>query len=126
MAYFWKLEKCKHARAKNAAKIIPEGEKAGLIGDGGEARAKHNIGEKNAPPRYFVTEAEARANQLYGEKIERIELDEIELRQAAAKWLNASAIKRAAAIKREANKTAKQRSDNMRKAWDTRKAKSEK
>ena len=97
---------------------------AGLIGDGGEARAKHNKAKKIASRRYFVTENEARANQYNGEKIERIELDEVEARQAAANWLNHCESMRARAIKREANKTAKERSDNMKKAWVTRKAKS--
>lgn len=53
--------------------------------------------------------------------IREIELDELELRQAAANWLNRSEAMRLAAFKREAKKTAEQRSENMRKAWKTRK-----
>ena len=53
--------------------------------------------------------------------IEERELDELELRQAAANWLNRSEAMRLAAFKREAKKTAEQRSENMRKAWKTRK-----
>ena len=75
--------------------------------------------------RYYVTEREARLIMGVGEALAEVELDELELRQAAANWLNASEVKRIAAKKREANKTAKQRSDNMKKAWATRRAKSE-
>lgn len=75
--------------------------------------------------RYYVTEREARLSMGAGDELSELELDELELRQAAANWLTASATKQAAAIKREANKTAKQRSDNMRKAWATRRTKNE-
>lgn len=75
--------------------------------------------------RYYVTEREARLSMGAGEALAEVELDELELRQAAANWLTTSATKQAAAIKREANKTAEQRSDNMKKAWATRRAKSE-
>ena len=112
------------ANAKNRAKIEQKTDFSGLAGDAGEARAKYNIEKKIASRRYFVTENEARANYIKGEKIERIELDEIEARQAAANWLNHCESMRQRAIKREANKTAKERSDNMKKAWITRKAKS--
>lgn len=140
MAIFWALVKYQHSEAASANfgrwqsgavnaspddDLASQGEVvAGLIGDGGEARAKHNKAKKIASRRYFVTENEARANQYNGEKIERIELDEVEARQAAANWLNHCESMRARAIKREANKTAKERSDNMKKAWITRKAKS--
>lgn len=140
MAIFWALVKNQHSAAASANfgrwqsgavnaspgdDLASQGEVvAGLIGDGGEARAKHNKAKKIASRRYFVTENEARANQYNGEKIERIELDEVEARQAAANWLNHCESMRARAIKREANKTAKERSDNMKKAWVTRKAKS--
>ena len=140
MAIFWALVKNQHSAAASANfwrcqsgavnaspgdDLASQGEVvAGLIGDGGEARAKHNKAKKIASRRYFVTENEARANQYNGEKIERIELDEVEARQAAANWLNHCESMRARAIKREANKTAKERSDNMKKAWITRKAKS--
>lgn len=75
--------------------------------------------------RYFVTEREARLIMRPADELAVLELDELELRQAAANWLTMCATKQAAAIKREANKTAKQRSDNMKKAWATRRAKSE-
>lgn len=81
--------------------------------------------ERSCKKRFFISEAEARLI-IRGEaggaaKLEAVEFDELELRQAAANWLNASEVKRIAAKKREANKTAKQRSDNMKKAWATRK-----
>lgn len=75
--------------------------------------------------RYYVTEREARLSMGAGEALAEVELDELELRQAAANWLTTSATKQAAAVKREANKTAEQRSDNMKKAWATRRAKNE-
>lgn len=75
--------------------------------------------------RYYVTEREARLSMGAGDELSELELDELELRQAAANWLTMCATKQAAAIKREANKTAKQRSDNMRKAWATRRTKNE-
>lgn len=75
--------------------------------------------------RYYVTEREARLSMGAGDELSELELDELELRQAAANWLTASATKQAAAIKREASKTAQQRSDNMKKAWVTRRTKSE-
>lgn len=140
MAIFWALVKYQHSEAASANHgrwqseaasanqgddLANQGEVVtGLTQARGEARAKHNIEKKIASRRYFVTENEARANQYNGEKIERIELDEVEARQAAANWLNHCESMRARAIKREANKTAKERSDNMKKAWITRKAKS--
>lgn len=82
--------------------------------------------------RYFVTEQEARLimgrERVAGDgaaKLEVVELDELELRQAAANWLTMCAARQAAAIRREASKTAAQRSDNMKKAWATRRVKNE-
>ena len=80
--------------------------------------------------RFFISEQEARlimAGAAGGgaAKLEAVELDELELRQAAANWLNMQAKCRENALKREANKTAKQRSDNMKKAWITRRKKTE-
>lgn len=74
---------------------------------------------------YFVTEREARLSMGADDELSELELDELELRQDAANWLTMCAARQEAAIRREANKTAEQRSDNMRKAWATRRVKNE-
>lgn len=51
-----------------------------------------------------------------------VELDELELRQAAVNWLNRSEKMRLIAKKREANKNAEQKKEIMRKVWEKRKA----
>lgn len=89
-----------------------------------------------AAPRWCATRQEAelilggagggRANpggRRKSELIEEVELDEVELRQAAASWLNRCEKMRQVALKREANKTAAQRSADMKKNWDKRRQK---
>ena len=51
-----------------------------------------------------------------------VEIDELELRQAAVNWLNRSEKMRLIAKKREANKTSEQKKEIMRKVWEKRKA----
>ena len=58
-------------------------------------------------------------------EVDEGEVDERAARSMAARWLNLKAVNQENALKREANKTAKQRSDNMRKAWATRRKNTE-
>lgn len=92
--------------------------------------------------RYFVTKSEAvaaldlaraggsmagsmaRCLDVDGE-VDELDIDELDVRSMAARWLNLKAVNQENALKREANKTAKQRSDNMRKAWETRRKNTE-
>lgn len=53
--------------------------------------------------------------------VEAVELDDVELREAAAKWLTLRAKNSATAKKREANRTAAQRTENAQKVWAARK-----
>lgn len=97
--------------------------------------------------RYFVTKSEAmaaldlaRAGSTAGSmagsmsarcqldadgEVDEVDVDELDVRSMAARWLNLKAVNQENALKREANKTAKQRSDNMRKAWATRRKNTE-
>lgn len=50
-------------------------------------------------------------------KIDEVDIDEVDIRSMAAQWLNASEIKRAAAIKREAAKTQAQATAIAKKVW---------
>ena len=97
--------------------------------------------------RYFVTKSEAmvaldlaRAGSMDGSmagsmparcqldadgEVDEVDVDELDVRSMAARWLNLKAVNQENALKREANKTAKQRSDNMRKAWATRRKNTE-
>ena len=96
--------------------------------------------------RYFVTKSEAmaaldlaRAGSMSGSmsgsiarcrldvdgEVDEVDIDELDVRSMAARWLNLKAVNQENALKREANKTAKQRSDNMRKAWETRRKNTE-
>ena len=77
-------------------------------------------GEKVA--RWYVTEKEARLTGGDGATIEARDYDELELRRLATLWLNTSEIKRAAAIKREANKSAEQATAIAKKVWAKRRA----
>lgn len=52
--------------------------------------------------------------------IDEVDVDELDVRSMAAQWLNLKAKNQYNALKREASKTSQQRSDNMRKAWETR------
>ena len=54
-------------------------------------------------------------------KIEAVEIDEVELREAAAKWLSWCAKRKAMALKREANRTAEQKAAMAKKVWESRK-----
>lgn len=90
--------------------------------------------------RYFVTKSEAMAAldlaraagsmparcrlDVDGE-VDEADVDELDVRSMAARWLNLKAVNQENALKREAKKTAKQRSDNMRKAWATRRKNTE-
>lgn len=58
-------------------------------------------------------------------EVDEVDIDELDVRSMAARWLNLKAVNQENAFKREANKTAKQRSDNMRKAWETRRKNTE-
>lgn len=93
--------------------------------------------------RYFVTKSEAmaaldlaRAGSMAGSmsarcrldvdgEVDEVDVDELDVRSMAARWLNLKAVNQENALKREAKKTAKQRSDNMRKAWETRRKNTE-
>lgn len=87
--------------------------------------------------RYFVTKGEAlaaldlaRAGSMarcldVDGGVDEVDVDELDVRSMAARWLNLKAVNQENALKREANKTAKQRSDNMRKAWETRRKNTE-
>lgn len=58
-------------------------------------------------------------------EVDEVDIDEVDVRSMAARWLNLKAVNQENAFKREANKTAQQRSDNMRKAWETRRKSAE-
>ena len=75
--------------------------------------------------RFYITEREARYSLHDGEYIERLQVDDLEAREMAAKWLNYTELKHQAAIKRERAKTPDERSEVMRKAWATRRAMAE-
>lgn len=97
--------------------------------------------------RYFVTKSEAmaaldlaRAGSMAGSmpgsmsarcqldadgEVDEVDVDELDVRSMAARWLNLKAVNQENALKREAKKTAQQRSDNMRKAWATRRKNTE-
>lgn len=95
--------------------------------------------------RYFVTKSEAMAaldlakggsTSMPGSmparcrldvdgELDEVDLDELDVRSMAARWLNLKAVNQENALKREAKKTAQQRSDNMRKAWETRRKNTE-
>ena len=72
--------------------------------------------------RWYVTEEEARLSGGDGASIEARDYDELELRRLATLWLNTSEVKRAAAIKREANKSAERATAIANKVWATRRA----
>lgn len=67
--------------------------------------------------RWYVTEKEARLAGGAAAKIEARDYDDVELRELATKWLNTSEAKRAAAIKREANKSAEEATAIANKVW---------
>ena len=50
-------------------------------------------------------------------EVDEVDIDEVDVRSMAAQWLNASEIKRAAAIKREAAKTQAQATAIAKKVW---------
>lgn len=58
-------------------------------------------------------------------EVDEVDIDEVDVRSMAAQWLNLKAVNQENAFKREASKTAQQRSDNMRKAWETRRKNTE-
>ena len=58
-------------------------------------------------------------------EVDEVDVDELDVRSMAARWLNLKAVNQENALKREAKKTAQQRSDNMRKAWATRRKNTE-
>lgn len=112
------------------AAMAPEAARSGAPASAGAAWGA-------AAPRWCATRQEAelilggagggRANpggRRKGELIEEVELDDVELRQAAASWLNRCEKMRQVALKREANKTAAQRSADMKKNWEKRRQKS--
>lgn len=72
--------------------------------------------------RWYVTEEEARLSGGDGASVEAREYDELELRRLATLWLNTSEVKRAAAIKREANKSAERATAIANKVWAKRRA----
>lgn len=71
---------------------------------------------------WHITEAEANFSAGAAAKVEAVEIDEMILRGYAVRLLNNKEKSIAAAKKREAQKTAEQRSDAMKKAWIKRKA----
>lgn len=75
---------------------------------------------QGTPPHWYVTENEARLAGGDTATIEARDHDEVELRELATLWLNASEIKRAAARKREAAKTPERASAIANKGWETR------
>ena len=72
--------------------------------------------------RWYVTKKEAELIRGAGELVEEHDYDELELRRLATLWLSASETKRAAAIKREANKSAEQATAIANKVWAKRRA----
>lgn len=77
--------------------------------------------------RFFVTENEAKlaASEIGGE-IGVTEIDEIDLRNWAAKWRNWCEIKRESAKLREAKKSKQQKSEIAAKVWKKRRENQEK
>lgn len=73
-------------------------------------------------PRWYVTKKEAELIRGEGELVEEHDYDELELRRLATLWLGTSEVKRAAAIKREANKSAEQATAIANKVWAKRRA----
>lgn len=76
-------------------------------------------GSKN---RYRCLDVDGEVDEV---DIDEVDIDEVDVRSMAAQWLNLKAVNQENAFKREANKTAQQRSDNMRKAWETRRKNTE-
>jgi hypothetical protein len=83
---------------------------------GGDAAVAQLSGGGNAG-----ATAKAAANPGGGGAIQAVELDELIMRGYAVKWLNACEVRREAARKREAAKTAEQKKEIMRKVWQKRK-----
>lgn len=77
--------------------------------------------------RYFVTENEAKmAASENGGEIGMAEIDEIEVRNWAAKWRNWCEIRSETAKLREAKKTKQQKSEIAAKVWAKRRENQEK
>lgn len=69
--------------------------------------------------RWHISENEAQyfAAENGGAKIERAEIDEMEAREMAAKWLNMGEKARETAKQREAKKTKQEASEIAKKVW---------
>lgn len=72
--------------------------------------------------RWGTTEADAGAALPGGGDVERVAIDEIEMRQAACAWLNFRAKTAENAKKREAKKTASEKTATAAKVWAKRRA----
>ena len=96
-----------------AGKIFLEVEKSGSISKAGSI----SISMAGSMDRYRCLDVDG--------EVDEVDIDEVDVRSMAARWLNLKAVNQENAFKREANKTAKQRSDNMRKAWETRRKNTE-
>lgn len=75
--------------------------------------------DKEGRKRWHISENEAQyyAVENGGAKIERAEMDEMEAREMAAKWLNMSEKARETAKKRESEKSDKRKSEIAKKVW---------
>ncbi len=72
--------------------------------------------------RWYVTEEEARLSGGDGATVTAHDYDELELRRLATERLNDGEVRRLAAIKREANKSAEQKKAEVAKMWAKRRA----
>lgn len=78
----------------------------------------YTITDEEGRKRWYITEKEAEsARKSGGEKVDRSEIDEIEAREMAAKWLNMSEKARETAKKRESEKSDKRKSEIAKKVW---------
>lgn len=72
--------------------------------------------------RWGTTEADAGASLPGGGDVERVAIDEIEMRQAACAWLNFRAKTAENAKKREKAKSAERKAEIAKKVWAKRRA----
>lgn len=72
--------------------------------------------------RWYVTKKEAELIRGAAELVEEHDYDELELRRLATERLNDGEVRRLAAIKREANKSAEQKKAEVAKMWAKRRA----
>lgn len=79
----------------------------------------YTTSDEQGRKRWHISENEAQyfAAENGGAKIERSEIDEMEAREMAAKWLNMSEKARETAKKRESEKSDKRKSEIAKKVW---------